>query len=506
MPQKESALRGGVWYSGFWLSMKRSEHNHPEAPSAAGAHVFEAMRGVGFSHRSASRRGAIFFQGFIFALLLAVASLTLEAQTPKPVQPEGYGSSSNPYKIKAAENLLWMSQNAAFLGGQYFSVTEDIDASATESWESGKGFPPIGSEGGKFGGYVFGNGKKIIGLKINRPGSAHVGLFGYADGAIFDNLRLESPEITGGGWTGGLVGYLNNGQVNGCSVGGSASIRGGDYVGALTGAAYKGVFTWCYAVAQVNGQNYVGGLIGMNSGDAQLSGCYTMGSVTGSALYVGGLSGWSAGAVSACYSTAVVRGHDRVGGLIGQNSKVVNASYAVGYVVGVDKYKGGLVGYGTITLSDSYWDRQTSGQQSSAGSQSSFGLTTAQMKSRSSYWGWNFSNFWDMHPQINSGYPFMRSLVPYQTSTIPPAWEYTLSNGRLRMTWAVAPDVWLERSERLESGWERVPESELKESEGYYTLSVSYIQQPIKRQYYRLAREVLVQPVDGEAKGSEQEP
>ena len=75
--------------------------------------VFEAMRGIGFSHRSASRRGAIFIQGFIFALLLAVASLTVEAQTPKPVQPEGYGSSSNPYKIKAAENLLSVGARAA---------------------------------------------------------------------------------------------------------------------------------------------------------------------------------------------------------------------------------------------------------------------------------------------------------------------------------------------------------------------------------------------------------
>jgi hypothetical protein len=200
--------------------------------------------------------------------------------------------------------------------------------------------------------------------------------------------------------------------------------------------------------------------------------------------------------VSACYSTAVVRGYDRVGGLIGQNTKAVNSCYSVGYVVGTDKYKGGLVGYGTITLSDSYWDIQTSGQLTSAGSHANYGLTTSQMKNKNTYWGWNFSSFWDIHSQINRGYPFMRSLVPYQTSTIPPEWEYKISNGRLTMKWAQSSGAWLERSVQVDGSWERVPEDELKLSEGYYSLSVSYVNVPIKRRYYRLGREALIQPAN----------
>lgn len=467
--------------------MKKSDHYQQQTLPASG---------TGFPCRDISNRGAALFRGFIIVLILALTSFTVQAQTPKPIKPEGYGTSSNPFAIKQAEHLLWMSQNVAFSAGQYFLLMNDIDASATESWETGKGFPPIGSASSKFGGYFYGNGKTISGLKINHAGAAYTGLFGYADGALIDQLRLENPSIQGGSWTGALVGYLNNGQVNGCSVTGGALINGGDYVGALVGAAYKSAFTWCYAVAQVSGQNYVGGIIGMNATETSLSGCYTMGGVTASSLYAGGLTGWSAGAVSACYSTAVVRGYDRVGGLIGQNTKAVNACYSVGYVVGTDKYKGGLVGYGTITLSDSFWDIQTSGQLTSAGSHANYGLTTSQMKNKNMYWGWNFSSFWDIHSQINSGYPFMRSLVPYQTSTIPPEWEYTIGNGRLTMKWAQSSGAWLERSGKVDESWERVPESELKLSEGYYSLSVSYINAPVKRRYYRLGREALIQPAD----------
>lgn len=467
--------------------MKKSDHNSQQTLPASNA---------GFARRNVLNRDAALFWGIIAVFILALTSFTVQAQTPKPIKPEGYGTSANPYEIKQAENLLWMSQNVAFSAGRYFLLKNDIDASATENWETGKGFPPIGNASNKFGGYFYGDGKTISDLKINRPVASHVGLFGYADGAFIDRLRLENPSIQGGSWTGALVGYLNNGQVNGCSVTGGPMISGADYTGALVGAAYKCTFTWCYAVAQVSGQNYVGGLIGMNATETSLSGCYTMGSVMASALYSGGLTGWSGGAVSACYSTAVVRGYDRVGGLIGQNTKAVNACYSVGYVVGTDKYKGGLVGYGSITLNDSYWDVQTSGQLTSAGSHFGFGLTTEKMKNKSSYWGWNFSNFWDIHPQMNRGYPFMRSLVPYQTSTIPPEWEHTISGGRLTMKWAQSSGAWLERSTKLDGGWEKVPESELKLAEEYYSLSVPYLTAPFQRQYYRLGREALIQPAD----------
>lgn len=46
-----------------------------------------------------------------------------------------------------------------------------------------------------------------------------------------------------------------------------------------------------------------------------------------------------------------------------------------------------------MTVTSCYWDMETTGQTSSAGDLAT-GLTTEQMKTKSSYSGWNFTNIW----------------------------------------------------------------------------------------------------------------
>ena len=92
--------------------------------------------------------------------------------------------------------------------------------------------------------------------------------------------------------------------------------------------------------------NYVGGLVGENSGQVSVS--YATGSVTGSDNYVGGLVGSSSGSISDSYAKGSVTGSKAyVGGLVGNvgSDKTVIASYATGSVTGSDDYVGGLVGY-----------------------------------------------------------------------------------------------------------------------------------------------------------------
>lgn len=51
-----------------------------------------------------------------------------------------------------------------------------------------------------------GNGYSINGLTIDKPETDYVGLFGYTEGAIIENVALKNVYITGRDYTGGLVG------------------------------------------------------------------------------------------------------------------------------------------------------------------------------------------------------------------------------------------------------------------------------------------------------------
>ena len=137
---------------------------------------------------------------------------------------------------------------------------------------------------------------------------------------------------------------------------------------------------------------------------------YATGNVIGNGI-VGGLVGYfftgqnvigNDSTVIASYSTGSVSGETRVGGLVGTLSSQsggisrIVASYSTGRVSGSTNI-GGLVGSNRRgTVSDTYWDTQTSGQTTGVGEGDSTGVqgrTTAQLQSPIGYAGiystWN---------------------------------------------------------------------------------------------------------------------
>ncbi|GAG35568.1 unnamed protein product, partial [marine sediment metagenome] len=117
---------------------------------------------------------------------------------------------------------------------------------------------------------------------------------------------------------------------------------------------------------------------------------YSSCSVTGNSS-VGGLVGdnwYYEGTVSNSYSTGSVTGSTQVGGLVGVNYYgSVTHSYSTGSVSGGSRV-GGLVGYNTDTVSNSFWDRVTSGMEES---DEGTGNTTAEMQDIATFSGagWN---------------------------------------------------------------------------------------------------------------------
>jgi len=200
------------------------------------------------------------------------------------------------------------------------STTAGYEELASPTANGGKGWQPIGTflpwtetTFTGFMGTFDGQGYKIRDLFINRPDELGVGLFGEVgqEGIIKD------------------IGVVN---------------------------------------ATVTGEAFVGGVVGLNRGT--LSNSYSSGNVAGVDWFVGGLVGDTfAGTVSNSYSTGNVTGTDGVGGLVGLNDEygVVSNSYSTGSVTG-DVNVGGLVGVNNgTTVSNSFWDIQTSGQATSAG-------------------------------------------------------------------------------------------------------------------------------------------
>jgi hypothetical protein len=85
-----------------------------------------------------------------------------------------------------------------------------------------------------------------------------------------------------------------------------------------------------------------------------------------------------------------VTGNSNVGGLVGQNYEgAVSNSYSTGNVTG-NSFVGGLIGVNSATVSNSFWDTQTSGQTTSDGGT---GKNTTEMQYIATFSGagWNIT-------------------------------------------------------------------------------------------------------------------
>ena len=159
-------------------------------------------------------------------------------------------------------------------------------------------------------------------------------------------------------------------------------VTGGNNTGALVGIN-SGSITASYAGGSVQGRNYTGGLVGTSSGSIIAS--YYRGAVGGTTR-VGGLAGYtSIGTIVASYATGAVSGNHSLGGLVGEmiSPTTITASYSTGLVTGSTNTNiGGLVGFTLGTVTDSYWDTETSGQATSGGGT---GKTTSELQTPTAY-------------------------------------------------------------------------------------------------------------------------
>lgn len=199
-----------------------------------------------------------------------------------------------PIAIASIEELQRIGTDAAYPLNGFYVLTRDIEASQTARWNNGAGFAPIGQrleedDSLAFNGWFDGQGYVIRGLVINRPEAQGVGLFGSIGGnAVVVNVTLEGGSIIGSHYVGALVGENWSQEVAACHA--SASVSGLTRTGGLSGIN-RGMLDMCSAAGPVQGNEYVGGLVGRNY-EGVVQGCYSTGKVSGG-YWIGGLIGES---------------------------------------------------------------------------------------------------------------------------------------------------------------------------------------------------------------------
>lgn len=301
-----------------------------------------------------------------------VEGLTPSYFTTANVGYPGSGTEDDPYQIFTTEDL----QGASNRG--YYKVMNDIDLT---SWinenNPEKGWTPIGRNSGDAT-YIDGAGHTVSGLWTNTA-EDYTGLFSNFSAGQIKNLNVtiaNGKAVRGGNYTGILIGRMANGEIKNCQV--SGDVEGTQYVGGLVGYAESttltslwadgkvttntpdaqagglvglstnGTITRCMTdeVVTATGDNsQAGGLVGHVKGDIQLSLSKGSVSATGSNCQTGGLVGYAdASTIANSYSTATVRGTDFSAGLVGYAYNTsIDKCYAKGDVSGV-LYGAGVVG------------------------------------------------------------------------------------------------------------------------------------------------------------------
>ena len=323
-----------------------------------------------------------------------------------PTFDGGAGTVENPYLISSYNHLTQLSQFPE-LWGASFSQTTNIDASASASATTP--YNPIGIDPA-FTGTYNGHDYSIDGLTIpfsSNPG----GLFANINTAIISNINLTNANISGFFAVGGIAGGAGASTISNCSVTGSISailVAGG-----VVGLASNTNINKCSANVNVIGldafgpsnKTHFGGLVGLvNDVGTTISNSFARGTVS-AYNFVGGLVGGVDMESSAlgggkipsnlmgftmtnCYAANVLTASGgTAGGVFGQ-SNYVNSNNA-------------------ITITNSFWDTEVS--VTSTSYVGGTGKITADMKTQSTFTGWDFTTLpvWHINATDNDGYPHL---------------------------------------------------------------------------------------------------
>lgn len=270
----------------------------------------------------------------LYIMLFLVLGMNLTAQSVWNGKREaisiGSGTESDPYLIENAQQLAWLVYTinwdySRWTLGKHFLLTTDIDlnGSPDNQWIP-IGAGPSADSHKYFEGVFDGGFHSITGLYIDMDNplcdnnsmwvSSYASFFAQlGTDAVVKNLYLEG-SITSNRKAAGFSGS-SNGNFEYCVSNIDIETSGNNSTAAGIAAFGNPMVKYSANLGNIKGQNYVGGIIGIN------------------------------GTVENCYNVGTIDGENAVAGIAGRSSNIKN-SYNVGQVVYGENssYYGAIVG------------------------------------------------------------------------------------------------------------------------------------------------------------------
>ena len=276
----------------------------------------------------------------------------------------GSGTKEEPYLIQSGADLAYLAKTVrehtiegttvdgakyTVYSGKYFKLTKSIDLNGNYLMV---GKYVSNADYSCFAGIFDGNNCSIRGLNITENNDRPGALFAAVSGTI-NNLSIYGNIDVTNQWNGGLVGILRGGTLDNCTS--YVTVSGTKENGGLVGYAAGGVISNCINYGSINSSDgYSGGIVGKTH-NTKIENCTNYGAIYG-VSYIGGIVGWTTGAITNCANYGTVNATSYpTGGIAGYTESPVSDSNNYGAVSGINEV-GGVVGYSrnTITKCNNY--------------------------------------------------------------------------------------------------------------------------------------------------------
>ena len=261
------------------------------------------------------------------------------------------GTIENPFLVATFADLQKVGTGTdGWTRSAHYKQVADIDCTSA--------FTPIGTSAQPFNGSYDGNGRIIRDLQIVRHAALINGLFGQLDGSVRD-LSISNADVKANFYSAILAGIAKNATIERVRVDGDVLLYG----------------------------DFAGLLVGYSDG-ATIQDSFAFGSVNYS------LSGDPAG--------------NDMGGFVGRVSdSTVRRCYLVGTVANTYNDPKPFIGSfsGTNTTTNNHYDADIAGRNDTDSGADP--RATAQMKTASTFTGWDLPGVWYIKTFVNDGYPHL---------------------------------------------------------------------------------------------------
>ncbi len=218
----------------------------------------------------------------VFTMPKGDATLTVTTETPNIINYTAGGTSYVVTNAAGFTKMASLVNSGTTLSGVSIYMLSNIDMTSVSN------HTPIGvhisdsDRSTSFQGKLYGNGYKVINLKVDKSALNGAGLFGSAYKAEFHDFGIYGGYVKSANRAGGIAGYGDSCVFNNCyNTADITTLTGIDGAGGLTGVSRSGTqFTNCFNYGTVTAtENYAGGISGWGQTNVVLNNCFNAGKV-----------------------------------------------------------------------------------------------------------------------------------------------------------------------------------------------------------------------------------